>query len=58
VLKRHTAGDPQNEEVIWTDLSCTDIIKKMKESGTKIGRKLVKKLLKKHGYKKRGCRNV
>jgi hypothetical protein len=54
VLKRHTAGDPQNEEVIWTDLSCTDIIKKMKESGTKIGRKLVKKLLKKHGYKKRG----
>ena len=53
VLQTHTAGDPQNEEILWTDLSCTEIIKKLKELGEKIGRKPVKKLLKKHGYKKR-----
>lgn len=52
-MRKHTAGDPQNEAIIWTDLSCTEIVKKMEESGEKIGRKLVKKLLKKHGYKKR-----
>jgi hypothetical protein len=25
VLKGHTAGNPQSEEVIWTDLSHTEI---------------------------------
>lgn len=53
MLKKHTAGDPQNEKIIWTDLSCTEIAKKMKGQGVEIGRKLVKKLLKKQGYKKR-----
>ena len=53
ILKKHTAGDPQNEKIIWTDLSCTEIAKKMGDAGERIGRKLVKKLLKKHGYKRR-----
>lgn len=53
VLRRHTAGSPQNEEIIWTDLSCTEIVKKMAVMGSRVGRKIVKKLLKKHGYKKR-----
>jgi len=53
ILKKHTAGSPQDERIIWTDLTCLEIVKKMLESGIKIGRKLVRKLLKKHGYKKR-----
>ena len=53
ILQKHTAGNPQNEKIIWTDLSCTEIIEKMKKSGEYVGRKIVKKLLKKHGYKKR-----
>jgi len=53
ILKTHTAGSPQNEKIIWTDLTCLDIVKKITEAGIKIGRKLVRKLLKKHGYKKR-----
>jgi len=52
-LKTHTAGDPQNEKIIWTDLSCAAIVKRMKEAGEEIGRKLAKKLLKNNGYKKR-----
>lgn len=53
VLKKHTAGDPQNAQIIWTDLSCTEIKRKLEKFGENVGRKLVKKLLKKHGYKKR-----
>ena len=53
MLRKHTAGSPQNEKIIWTDLSCTELVKKMKAMGSRVGRKIVKKLLKKHGYKKR-----
>lgn len=52
-MQKHTAGNPQNEKIIWTDLSCTEIVEKMKKLGEYVGRKIVKKLLKKHGYKKR-----
>ena len=53
ILKDHTAGDPQKENVIWTDLSCLDIRKRLKEKGCDVGRKVVKQLLFKNGYKKR-----
>lgn len=53
VLKQHTAGSPQDEKIIWTDLSCTEIIKKIKEVGVGASRRAVKALLKKHKYKKR-----
>lgn len=53
ILKDHTAGDPQKEDVIWTDLSCTEIMEKLKIQGIIAGRRIVKRLLKKHKYKKR-----
>lgn len=53
ILKDRTAGDPQKEEVIWTDLSCTEIIERLNIQGIVVGRRVVKRLLKKHEYKKR-----
>lgn len=53
ILKDHTAGDPQKEEVIWTDLSCTEIMERLKIQGIVVGRRIIKILLKKHEYKKR-----
>jgi len=52
-LKKHTAGSPQNEKIIWTDLSISEIIDKIKKTGSEISRRAVKTLLKKHGFKKR-----
>ena len=53
ILKDHTAGNPQREKQLWTDLSCTEIIDKLQVQGFFVGRKIVKKLLKKHHFKKR-----
>jgi len=52
-LKDHTAGNPQKENLLWTDLSCTEIRDKLKEKGFLIGTRIVKKLLFKHHFKKR-----
>ena len=54
IMKDHTTGDPQQEDIIWTDLSCTEILERLKGQGIEgVGRRIVKELLKKHGYKKR-----
>jgi len=53
VLWNYTAGDPMDEKIRWTDLTCQQIADKLKESGIELSRKIVKKLFKKHGYKKR-----
>ena len=53
VLKDHTAGDPQKENIIWTDLSCTEIRDRMKKMDIFVSRNIIKQLLKKHDYKKR-----
>lgn len=53
VLREHTAGDPMNEKVKWTNLSKSEISKLMKKKGINISRNIVKKLLKNHGYVKR-----
>ncbi len=53
ILKDHTAGNPQKEEVLWTDLSCTEIRDKLKERGLFVGTRIIKKLLYKHKFKKR-----
>ena len=53
LLKDHTAGDPQKDNVIWTDLSNYDIRQRLKAQGINVGKSIVKKLLSKHGYKKR-----
>ena len=54
VLRDHTAGDPMDETVRWTDLTPAEIARRLKnehEIPVSIG--TVKKSLKKHGYKKR-----
>jgi len=52
-LKDHTAGDPQKEDVIWTDLSDADIKNRLKDMGIMVGMRAIKQLLLKHNYKKR-----
>ena len=52
-MKDHTAGDPQRDGVIWTDLSNFEIRQRLTEQGITVGKSIVKKLLFKHGYKKR-----
>jgi transposase len=53
ILQEHTAGDPMNEQVKWTNLSVEAIKKRLKEAGITVSRNIVRKLLKKHGYVKR-----
>lgn len=53
LLKEHTAGDPMDEKVRWTNLTCADISVFLAKKGFKVSRNIVRKLLKKHGYVKR-----
>ena len=53
VLKDHTAGDPMNEKIKWTNLTHQQIIEGLRLKGIYVGKSIVKKLLKKHGYVKR-----
>ena len=51
LLKEHTAGDPMDEKIKWTDLTRSEISILLGEKGFKGN--IVRKLLKKHGYVKR-----
>ena len=53
LLKEHAAGDPMDEKVKWTNLTCADISVFLAKKGFKVSRNIVRKLLKKHGYVKR-----
>jgi len=53
VLWNYTAGDPMDEKIRWTNLTCQQIADKLKEVRVEVSRKIVKQLFKKHGYKKR-----
>ena len=53
VLRDHTAGDPMRQEVKWTDLTRREICQRLVQRGTPAGKRLVKQLLRKHGYVKR-----
>ena len=53
ILKEHTAGDPMNEKVKWTNLTKADIAAELTKKSFKVSRNIVKKLLKKHGHVKR-----
>lgn len=56
VLREHTAGDPMREGVKWTDLTRREISQRLAKQGTPAGKRVVKQLLKKHGYVKRKSR--
>jgi len=53
LLKEHTAGDPMDEKVKWTNLRCSDIVSLLAKKGFKVSRNIVRKLLKRNGYVKR-----
>lgn len=53
ILKEHTAGDPMDEKVKWTHLTCVEISERLIEKGYEASPYIVKQLLKKHQYKKR-----
>jgi len=54
VLKGHTAGDPMDEQVIWTDLTPQAIASLLeKVYQVKVSKTVVRKLLKKHHYRRR-----
>jgi transposase len=54
VLKEHTAGDPMDEKVVWTDLTPHEIATLLeKEHQVKVSKSVVQKLLKKHNYRRR-----
>ncbi len=54
VIKEHTAGDPMDGSILWTNLFHFEISEKLLEDhGIKASETVVKKLLKKHGFKKR-----
>ena len=53
ILKEHTAGDPMDEKVKWTNLTKADIAAELTKKGFKVSRNIVKTLLKKHDYVKR-----
>jgi len=53
VLNDYTAGDPMQEQVRWTNLTYQEIIDHMSAEGIRISKRVVKQLLKKHGYVKR-----
>ncbi len=54
VLRDHTAGDPMNEKIRWTNLRTWEIVEALKnEYDIKVSRNVVRQLLKKHGYRLR-----
>ena len=58
VLRSRTAGDPMQEEVMWTDLSPSEIAEFMQHRGLKVSPWVVEQLLKKHGYSQRCARKT
>ncbi|MGK5091284.1 hypothetical protein WDW89_04610 [Deltaproteobacteria bacterium TL4] len=55
VVGEHTAGDPMNEELIWTDLTPSQIAELMKGRGLEVSPYVVEQLLEKHGYSRRAA---
>ena len=54
VLRDHTAGDPMDERVRWTNLTPGEIVKALrKQDGIAVSKYVVYQLLKKHNYRRR-----
>ncbi len=54
VLRNHTAGDPMDETVRWTNLRSKEIVKALREDhDIRVSKWIVRKLLKKHNYRRR-----
>lgn len=53
VISEHIAGDPMNDKIKWVKLPVRQISIAMKKKKIFIGKNIVRKLLKKHGFVKR-----
>jgi hypothetical protein len=54
VLRHHTAGDPMDETVRWTDLTLRQIADLLHvDHGIRVSKSVVRQLLKKHSYRRR-----
>lgn len=54
MLKGHTAGDPTNEKVLWTNLTLKEIADKLFEKHQiRVSTHVIRKLLRKHNYRRR-----
>jgi hypothetical protein len=56
IVAEFTAGDPMRENVLWLNLSRSEISRRLKELGTPCHRNTVGKLLKKHNLGQRQAR--
>ena len=53
MLQEHTAGDPMQDDVKWTNLSRWQISRRLDKLGTPASRQVVSQLLPKNGYRRR-----
>ncbi len=54
ILCDHTAGDPMDETVRWTDLSVKEMVQLLRDDHEiNVSRSVLRKLLKKHNYRRR-----
>jgi hypothetical protein len=53
VIVNHTAGDPMNEDVVWTNLSQQAIAESLARLGTPVSTEVVRDLLGEYGFVKR-----
>ncbi|MDP2828410.1 MAG: ISAzo13 family transposase [Sulfuricellaceae bacterium] len=49
VVREHTAGSPQHD-IRWTNLRQPEIARRISAKGTKVSRRIVRQILKKHGF--------
>jgi DNA-binding GntR family transcriptional regulator len=56
VVRDYTAGDPMQEEVLWTNLAHEEIAEHLRSRGLDVSKRIVKQLLKKHHFKPRKAR--
>jgi len=49
VVREHTAGSPQ-QSICWTNLRQPEIARRISAKGPKVSRRIVRQLLKKHGF--------
>jgi hypothetical protein len=53
IMETNTAGDPMDASIKWTNLTKGEIASRLSDADFKVSRNVVRKLLKRHGYKRR-----
>jgi hypothetical protein len=56
LVRDYTAGDPMQEEVLWTNLAHQEIADRLRGRGMDVSGRIVKQLLRKHHFTKRKAR--